>query len=259
MRGAAGILLALLSATATAQDVTTLARTAVPDEKEDIWSGAVSLGYADASGNSESSALNARAEARYDKERWHHIFGGTVVSAKQKPIGEEKRTTTEAYWLGLKTQYDLTARYYVFGALDWYKDRFSAYDHQAYETAGLGVRLLTGPVHTLDLEAGAGFRQAELQNGEDQDEGVGVLRGIYLWQISENASFAQSAGVLYGSDNTYFESLSEVKAGIVGNLNMVLGYTIKRNSDVEPDTTVTPPRVPDKTDRYLTVSLEYRF
>src|SRR5690606_34493460 len=40
MRGAAGILLALLTATATAQDATTLARTAVPDDKEDIWSGA---------------------------------------------------------------------------------------------------------------------------------------------------------------------------------------------------------------------------
>lgn len=259
MRGAAGILLALMMGPAMAQNATTLARTAVPDDKESVWSGAVSLGYADTSGNSESSALNARAEARYDKDRWHHIFGGTVVSAKQKPIGEEKQTTTEAYWLGFKSQYDLSARYYVFGALDWYKDRFSAYDHQAYETAGLGVRLLTGPVHTLDLELGAGFRQAELQNGEDQDEAVGVLRGIYLWQISDNASFSQSAGVLYGSDNTYLETVSEVRAGIIGNLAMVLGYTIKRNSDVELDTTVTPARLPDKTDRYLTVSLEYRF
>lgn len=251
--------LTLISAQAVAQEATTLARTGVPDGKENIWSGSAALGYADVSGNSESSAVNFKGEARYDKDRWHHILGATVIAAKQKPVDEDKRTTTEAYWAGFKSQYDFAERYYLFGALDWYKDRFSAYDHQLYETAGLGWRALTGPAHVLDIELGAGFRQAELQNGEDQDEAIGVLRGIYAWNISDNASFSQSVGVLSGSDNTYIESISQLKAGIIGNLALVLGYTIKRNSDVEADTSFDPPRVPDKTDRYTTISLEYKF
>jgi putative salt-induced outer membrane protein len=85
------------------------------------------------------------------------------------------------------------------------------------------------------------------------------LRGLYTWQISENAAFVQKLAVLSGSDNTYTESVSELKAGIIGNLSMVLGYTWKHNTDVEIDDSLVPPRAFDKTDTYTTVSLEYLF
>jgi len=55
------------------------------------------------------------------------------------------------------------------------------------------------------------------------------------------------------------ESISELKAGIIGSLSMVLGYTYKHNSDVAIDTSVTPNRPFDKTDTYTTISLEYTF
>lgn len=69
----------------------------------------------------------------------------------------------------------------------------------------------------------------------------------------------QKLAVLSGSDNTYTESVSELKAGIIGNLSLVLGYTWKHNTDVEIDTSLAPPRAFDKTDTYTTVSLEYVF
>ena len=232
------------------------------DKGEDAgpWSGKIAAGYAKTSGNSESSAANFSGEGRYDRNRWHHILGVTAIGAASAADRDsDTETTAEAYWAGYKAQYDITEALYGFGSVDWYKDRFSAYDQQLYEAAGLGWRILRGDVHFLDIEVGAGAKQAELQSGEDQDEGIGLVRGIYTWQISKNAAFVQKVAVLTGSDNTYTESVSELKAGIIGNLSMVLGYTYKHNSDVEIDNSLLVPRPFDKTDTYMTVSLEYGF
>ncbi|TFG87913.1 MAG: DUF481 domain-containing protein [Chromatiales bacterium] len=255
-------LLGLTAVAAEAQVDTNLASVAPADNKEAAgpWSGTLAAGYAKTSGNSDSSAANFKGEGRYDKERWHHILGATAIGTSSAADRDsDSVTTAEAYWAGFKSQYDITNAYYGFGSIDWYKDRFSAYDQQLYEAAGLGWRVLRGEVHFLDIEVGAGAKQADLQSGGDQNEAIGLLRGIYTWHIGENAVFVQKLAVLSGSDNTYTESISELKAGIIGSLSMVLGYTYKHNSDVELDTSLDIPRPFDKTDTYTTISLEYGF
>jgi putative salt-induced outer membrane protein len=69
--------------------------------------------------------------------------------------------------------------------------------------------------------------------------------------ISDNSTFSQILNVTSGSSNTYTESVTELSARIVGSLSMVLGYTVKHNSDVSPDK--------DKTDTFASISLEYLF
>ena len=54
-----------------------------------------------------------------------------------------------------------------------------------------------------------------------------------------------------GSNNTYTESVSAVKANLVGDFALVLSYTIKQNSDV--------PAGSEKTDRLTAISIEYAF
>jgi putative salt-induced outer membrane protein len=267
-RGSAVALLALLAlagvSPAGAQVDTKMAAEAMApaDKPADAgpWSGKLAAGYAETSGNSESSAANFKGEGRYDKDRWHHILGATAVGTSSAADRDsESETTAEAYWAGWQSQYDITDAIYGFGSVDWYKDRFSAYDQQLYEAVGIGWRILRGEKHFLDLEVGGGAKQADLQNGESQDEAIGLLRGVYTWKLSKNATFLQKLAVLSGSDNTYTESITELKAGIIGNLSMVLGYTYKHNSDVELDTSLVVPRPFDKTDTYTTISLEYAF
>lgn len=224
------------------------------------WSAKLAGGYAKTSGNSDSSAANFSGEGRYDKKRWHHILGVTaVVASSAEDRDSPSETTAESYWGGFKSQYDLAPAWYGFGSLDWYKDRFSAYDRQLYEAAGVGWRVLRSEIHRLDLELGAGAKQAKQVSGDNQNEAIALLRGLYTWQISKNAAFVQKLAVLSGSDNTYTESVSQLKAGVIGNLSMVLGYTWKHNSDVEMDTSLVTPRPFDKSDTYTTVSLEYVF
>ena len=126
----------------------------------------------------------------------------------------------------------------------------------------MGQRLLTTDKHALDVQFGVGAGQNDLADvtddmglvitpGTSEDEFTSRISGDYTWTISENASFSQKLNVNVSSSNTYTESLSELRAGIIGDVFLVLAYVIKHNSDVQPDK--------DKTDTYTSINLEYSF
>jgi putative salt-induced outer membrane protein len=221
------------------------------------WSGSVAAGYVAVRGNSDSTNANLKGELLYDQDRWHHSGLVTAIGANQ-----DNETSSEAYKAQVKSKYDLSERIYAFGLGEWNKDRFSAYDHQIYEVAGLGWRVLRTDNQELNLEAGLGATQSKLRQPDppnppltsserDVNEVVGRLGADYHWHISENALFSEKLSSSIGSDNTFIESLTELKAGIIGNVALVLGYLVKHNTDVLPGT--------DKTDTQTSISLEYKF
>jgi putative salt-induced outer membrane protein len=221
-------------------------------ENEGPWSGSVSIGYLSISGNTESTVFTGNAEVKWDGERWHHSVLGRALGKS-----EEKVTTAEAYKAAYQGKLDLSGRTYLFGLLDYNKDRFSSYDQQFFQTLGIGQRILQKDRHELNGEISAGASQSTLildvppGGTEDINEAVFRVSADYKWMISDNSTFSQILNVTSGSSNTYTESVTELSARIVGSLSMVLGYTVKHNSDVSPDK--------DKTDTFASISLEYLF
>ncbi|MBM4196084.1 MAG: DUF481 domain-containing protein [Gammaproteobacteria bacterium] len=69
--------------------------------------------------------------------------------------------------------------------------------------------------------------------------------------MSETALFSQKLASTIGSDITYFESLTELQATVVGNLSLVLAYLVKHNTDVPADI--------DDTNTQISISLKYTF
>ncbi len=213
---------------------------------ESPWSGYVRLGYLALSGNTESTTVNLEAEANWDGQRWHHTLSGRAIGKS-----EDKETTAEAYKATYEARFDLTERNYLFGLLDYNRTRFTSYDRQTFQFVGIGRRFIRTERHLLEAEFGVGAGQSELATGASQDEANWRASGTYEWKIGENASFMQKLNVNSGSSNTFTESITELKSGIVGNLAMVLSYTVRNNSDVLPGT--------EKTDTYAAISLEYEF
>jgi putative salt-induced outer membrane protein len=241
---------------------------------EDGWSGNIAGGYVATSGNSDNSTASLKGELFYDQGRWHHSALATALGASA-----DNESTAEAYKAQAKSKFDLNETLYLFGLVEWNKDKFSAYDRQMFEVAGLGWRVFRGNNQELNLEAGVGATQSRLAQLDpclpfdppDPDEGqslpapdcltgsqrdagefIGRLGGDYHWHISETALFSQKIATSIGSDNTYVESLTELKATVIGNLALVLGYLVKHNTDV-PDSSL------DKTDTQTSVTLEYKF
>jgi len=220
-------------------------------EEEGPWSGALSLGYLATSGNTETTSYSTRFGVGYGGDKWSHSFDASANGASANDADESETTTAEFYQAGWKSEYNFTEHDFIFGTVDWRKDRFSGVDQQLSEAISYGRRILDTPKHVLSAGLGVGYRQADLADGTSES-GV-IARGSidYHWIFSETAGFDQNFVVESGSDNTYTESISAVRARLLGEFALVVSYTIKKNSDV--------PIGSEKTDRLTAIALEYAF
>ena len=215
-------------------------------EETGPWSGKVTLGYLATDGNTENTSLNSGFNVDYATGKWLHGLSGIAINASQS--GD---ATAESYVLGWKTEYNFSATDFAFGRVDWRKDRFSGYDQQVSETVGYGRRILDTAAHVLNAEIGAGARQLDVADGTTENEAI-IRGGLdYVWNFSESAQFTQDLVVESGDTNTFLESISAIKATLVGDLALVASYTIRNNSDVPVGT--------EKTDTFTALSLEYAF
>jgi putative salt-induced outer membrane protein len=226
--------------------VTPLCLVAQETEEDGPWAGNAKLGYLATSGNTENSTLNTGFEVGYTSGKWLHLLTAAAISAS-----ENKESTAEAYDVGWKSERKITDLNFVFGRVQWRKDKFGAYDTQFSQTLGYGRRLIDSDQHKLNVELGFGARQSQLQSGENDNETIITAGGYYKWQFSETAQFRQDLKTEAGSSNTYIESVTAISARLIGDLALVASYTIKNNSDVPPST--------EKTDTYTALSLEYSF
>lgn len=216
------------------------------EQEEGPWSGTATLGYLATSGNTENSTLKTGFELGYKIGKWQHI-----ATLKAINTSEEDSTTAEAYEVGFKSERNLSDKNFLFGKLDWRKDRFGGFDTQFSQVVGYGRRLIETDRHSLNAEVGAGARQSERQDGTEEDETIFNGGLYYNWAFSETAAFSQDLATEVGQDNTYSESITRVSAQLIGNLSLVASYTIKHNSDVPAGT--------EKKDKYTALSLEYAF
>ncbi|MBT8091558.1 MAG: DUF481 domain-containing protein [Gammaproteobacteria bacterium] len=210
------------------------------------WAGKATLGYLATSGNTENSTLNTGVEVGYTAGKWQHIANAFAIHASDNEV-----TTTEAYELGWKSERNLNEHDYLFGRVNWRKDRFGGYYTQLSETVGYGRRLISNDRHHLNVELGVGARQSELQNGFEEDETIFRGGAYYTWKVSDTAEFRQNLTTEAGSENTYLESVSALSAKVWGDVALVASFTVKHNTDV--------PVLTEETDTYTALSLEYAF
>ena len=241
------VFLSLISALALASQVHAQQVGSPPAEKQaKPWSGKAALGYLATSGNTESSSLNSGFALAYTAGRWAHSLEASAIKAS-----EDDATSAEAYSVGWKTEFNMTERDFLFGRVNWRKDRFSAYEQQLSESVGYGRRLIDTGVHFLNVELGAGARQADLLDGTTEEDFI-VRGGVnYQWQFSETATFTQDINAESGPGNVYTESVSAIKTKLMGDLGLVASYTIKNSSVVPPGS--------ENSDRFTALSLEYAF
>ena len=69
--------------------------------------------------------------------------------------------------------------------------------------------------------------------------------------MTEATGFKQDFVVESGSSNASFESVSALRARLIGSIGLVLSYRVKSNSDVPPGVVATG--------RFTSIALEYAF
>jgi putative salt-induced outer membrane protein len=244
VRPAAGVvsslLLALMATAAVAQD-----------EEESGWSGTTSLGYAATTGNAETSSLTAGFNVGLLAGRWRHEFTANAFRATGDTNSGESSTTGERYNLAYQGNWELSERSYLFGRVNFDRDRFAGIRRQFSQTVGYGNKLIVLDRHNLEAEIGLGAKQLRRDDDTELSEGIARAGVRYAWTISDNSEFNQRLFVEAGQQNVFTESISELKARLVGNIAMALSYTIRNNTDVGPDSL--------NTDTFTAVTLQYDF
>ncbi len=217
-----------------------------PAAEESPWSGSVSLGFLSTSGNTNTTSYNTSFGILFAKNKWTHALDAAANGAD-----ESDAVTAEAYKADWKSSYKFSENNYLFGLIAWRKDRFSGVTEQMSESIGYGRRIIDTPAHLLNAEIGAGYRNADLSDNTSESGAIARLGLDYKWTFSESSNFEQTIAVEAGSDNTYIESVSAVRAKLLGDFAIVFSYTVRHNTDV--------PLGSEKTDKFTAISLELAF
>lgn len=209
--------------------------------------GEATLGYQSTKGNTDTDSANATFALLWSLTKWSHKFDLAANSASAAAL-----KTAEAYLAKYKGKRPFAdSRSYLFTALDWSHDRFSAYEEQLSEAAGYGRVLFDRGNSTLNGEIGAGYKESTRIDQVKENEGILRLGLDYTLRFTDKTGFTQSLVVESGSSNTSTEAISALRANLIGKVGLVIAFRIKNNSNVPPGVVAT--------DRFTSIALAYAF
>ncbi|MEN1728053.1 MAG: DUF481 domain-containing protein [Pseudomonadota bacterium] len=211
------------------------------------FTGNGELGLLFSRGNSETETFNTALNLTYEEGAWLNESTASFVFGRDD--GEEN---SNRFVATNRTNYSFSEQSYVFGAIRYDRDKFSAFRYQGSVALGVGRMLIDNERHRLSIEAGPGFRFAERrETGESEDEVIARGFADYGWTISETTELTNRLLVESGSDNTFAENVLGLTVAINSNMALKAGVSVRHNTDVDPGR--------DKTDTLTTMNLVYNF
>ncbi|WP_413528971.1 YdiY family protein [Rahnella inusitata] len=215
-----------------------------PAQAKKPFVGNVQAGYSAQTGNTSNSTLNADTTMTWFDTNTAYSLWGSARNTSSSGV-----RSSEKYQAGARTRYNMDNANYLFGQASWLSDRYNGYRARDVATVGYGRQIWSGPVHTLNLEAGPGVRHDEFQAGGNTTRALAYGSGTYGYQISDTAKFTQGVSVL-ANDETTLNSETALTVAINSHFSLKVAYDVTYN-------TKPPASAPDKTDTVTSVNLVY--
>lgn len=236
------------------------------DEPKRPWDIEVDLGAIATSGNTETTSIQAKLDARQNLESWENQYILSSLFKEDEVVQDDdttsKEKTAEKYFGSAKFAYLLgVEKSYLFGFGSHTTDYFGAY--RTYNTIALGYGDWLYSSKTLNwfVEAGPGYFEGKKVVESDGllvpdtyvDESGAMLRAATAleWKITATTTFKQTVSVESGSDNTRTQAETSLATSITDAMKMKVGFAIANDSDVAQGK--------EKTDTTTFVNLVYSF
>lgn len=247
------------------------------DEEDRPWSNTADLSVVLTDGNSETTSISISDKFIYSRDRSEVTLTGSALRSRTRERGTpelddgevrvpEVEATAEAYSLGGKYRYRLTAGLLTHASGAWERDRRAGIDDRFSGVVGLGYRFLDTERHSLVTEVGVDFTD-ENRVGGAGDSYAGVQSTVgYERALTETSTLSAELQVLENLEDTEdlrINSTTALTASITRGLALKVSYTVK--FDNRPVEIVVDPAVPDavfrfeQTDTRLGVSLVVNF
>jgi len=246
--------------------LTTLFTTSTLAEDKRPWEVEVDLGAIATSGNTETTSLQLKVDAKQNLEKWEnqYIFSSLFKQddVEQDDGSTSNEKTAEKYLGSLKSAYIFgVEKSYLFGFVSHTNDKFGAYRTYTTVALGYGDWLYSTPNLNWFVEAGPGYFEGEKVLESDDNltpdtlvnESGAILRAATAleWKITKTAEFKQVISVESGADNTRTISETSLSTSISDAMQMKVGVSVANDSDVAPGK--------EKTDTTTFVNLVYNF
>ncbi len=211
------------------------------------WTGKGELGLVLSRGNSDAETLNARIDTGTEIGRWTHALGFSLLYATAEDV-----TTADRYELRGQSNYKLTDRSYLFGALRFEDDEFSAFDYQATASGGYGYKFIDTERTKFVGQIGAGYRVAEVRlTGDEENEAVARGDILFQHQLTPTTKLIEKFLVEAGSSNTFMQNELAVEVKMTDKLALSVAYLVRHNTEA--------PAGVDKTDQLTTANVVFSF
>ena len=222
------------------------------------WTGKAELGALSASGNTESTAANAKLDLVHEGPKWRNTVGFAALYSKGAEF-----STAERYEAKYQADLKITDRFSWFGALRGEQDRFSAFAYQATVSTGGSYKFIDSPTTKLDASLGAGYRRSQPQEliksaagevldrikGTADNEPVVTLSSNYEHSFTETTKLTNKFLAESGSDNTAVQNDIALSVNMTQSFALAVGFGVRYNSD--------PPPLAKNTDTLTTINLVY--
>jgi putative salt-induced outer membrane protein len=213
------------------------------------WERKAELSLVSAGGNTDTQTLGAGASMTYRPGPWT-----TEARAAFLRSSANDALTAKSFLADLREARALTPRLEVFGRYGYLSDRFAGIDRRSTVDGGAGYKLLTGPVHTLRVDAGLGYSREARVTGEDLSFPLANFGTAYKYQISKTADISDAAILtllLDNGDAWRFGNAFALTATVTRILSVKLSHDLKFNHSPVP--------LFQRTDRLVSVALVARF
>lgn len=219
VRLVSALALCLVAASARAQPPAT------PAEPPPLWERKGELSLVATGGNTDTQTLGLGASLVWRPAPWTTEARVAFVRSETADVLTAKSLVAE-----FRESRALTERLEAFGRLGYLANEFAGIDRRTSVDGGIGYKALTGPVHTLRLDAGLGYAHESRVAGDDLSDPIANFGAGYKWQLSKTADVTNaalySASLDEGSDWRFGNALA-VTSAITSLLSLKLSHELK--------------------------------
>lgn len=216
------------------------------------WDGNMELGALATFGETDSSAVSARATFTYRSKRWEHEMdarfhrsaheslvsrrdsdGEVILDANNNEIQDlVSDTTNDRRFISGQSRWFFTSKHYVFVIADLDVNKPASLDHSTRQISGVGYKLYRSKNDLVSAQVGIG-RKKRVDVGGDSEEGAIAYLGFRLKrELSETLILTLDLDSDFGSENRYSEAEASLSWKLRDPVSLKLKYGARFNSTV---------------------------
>jgi len=222
-----------------------------PAPPPEVYTGNFAFGLALTGGNTDTSSYNFSFEVIRDP-KLKNLIKADGFYLRSSADGT---ATADMLRLGLRDEYSLSERVFLYGALGYLRDPFKDITYLINPQGGLGFKIYNTDALGLTVSGGAGGVW-EKNSGVDVSTSGTINAGEnFSYKLSENATVTQNFAALWKTSD-FEDALYHFDVGLAASIIKNIGIKIEFRNDYK---NVTPNPSIKKSDTAFITSVQYKF